>query len=64
MGLLNSITSVVSNEQINIGSCVSQEYDGFSTINLNIFDNGIEQLGRVISKIEALDPVIEVNRVN
>ena len=64
VGLLNSITSVVSNEQINIGSCVSQEYDGFSTINLNIFVNGIEQLGRVISKIEALDPVIEVNRVN
>ena len=39
VGLLNSITSVVSNEQINIGSCVSQEYDGFSTINLNIFVN-------------------------
>ena len=63
VGLLNSITSVVSNEQINIGSCVSQEYDGFSTINLNIYVNGIKQLGRVISKIEALEPVIEVNRV-
>ena len=63
VGLLNSITSVVSNEQINIGSCVSKEYDGFSTINLNIYVNGIEQLGRVISKIEALQPVIEVNRV-
>ena len=64
VGLLNSITSVVSNEQINIGSCVSEEYDGFSTIKLNIYVNGIKQLGRIISKIESLEPVIEVNRVN
>jgi len=64
VGLLNSVTSVVSNEKINIGACISQEYDGFSTINLTIYVNGIEQLGRVISKIETLEPVIEVNRVN
>ena len=64
VGLLGDITSLVSNERVNIASCVSEEYDDISIISLTIFINGIDQLNRLFSKLEGVKGVIGVARAN
>ena len=62
VGLLGDITSLVSNERVNIASCVSEEYDDISIISLTVFINGIDQLNRLFSKLEGVKGVIGVSR--
>ena len=62
VGLLSDVTSLVSDERVNIASCVSEEYDDISIITLTIYIDGIDQLGRLFSKLEGVDGVMRVAR--
>ena len=62
VGLLRDVTSPVSEERVNIASCVSEEYEDISIITLTVFINGIDQLNRLYSKLEAVKGVIGVAR--
>ena len=44
VGLLRDVTSLVSDEGVNIASCVSEEYDDVSIVTLTVYTNGIDQL--------------------
>ena len=62
VGLLSDITSLVSEERVNIASCVTEEYDEISVITLTVYINGIDQLNRLYSKLEGVNGVIGVAR--
>ena len=62
VGLLRDITSLVSEERVNIASCISEEYDEISVITLTVYINGIDQLNRLYSKLEGVKGVIGVAR--
>ncbi len=62
VGLLRDITFLVSDERVNIASCVSEEYDDVSVIALTVYINGIDQLNRLFSKLEGIEAVIRVAR--
>ena len=64
LGLLKDITSLVSDERVNIASCVSEEYDDVSVISLTVYIDGIDQLGRLFSKLEGVEGVTRVARSN
>ena len=62
VGLLRDVTSLVSEERVNIASCVSEEYDDISVISLTVYTNGIGQLYRLCSQLEGVKGVISVSR--
>jgi GTP pyrophosphokinase len=62
VGLLRDITSLVSDEGVNIASCVSEEYDDVSVITLTVYINGIDQLNLLYSKLEGVKGVTSVSR--
>ena len=62
VGLLGDITSLVSEERVNIASCVSEEYDEISVISLTVYINGIDQLNKLYSRLEGVKGVIGVAR--
>ena len=62
VGLLRDITSLVSEERVNIASCVSEEYDDISIISLTVYTSGIDQLSRLYSKLEGVKGVVGVSR--
>ena len=62
VGLLRDITSLVSEERVNIASCVSEEYEDISVISLTVYSNGIDQLNRLFSKLEGVNGVRGVSR--
>ena len=62
IGLLGDLTGLVSEEHINIASCVSEEKDDFSVISLTVYVDGINQLNRLFSKFEMVEGVIRVIR--
>ena len=62
VGLLRDITSLVSDEHVNIASCVSEEFDDISVISLTVYIDGINQLSRLFSKLEAVEGVNRVAR--
>ena len=64
VGLLRDITSLVSEERVNIASCVSEEYDDVSVVTLTVYINGINQLNRLFSMLEGVKGVIGASRVN
>ena len=64
VGLLRDITSLVSEERVNIASCVSEEYDDISVISLTVYIDGIDQLSRLFSKLEGVEGVIRVARAS
>ena len=64
VGLLRDITSVVSEERVNIASCVSEEHEDISIITLTVYINGIDQLNRLFSKLEGLKGVLGAARAN
>ena len=64
VGLLRDATSVVSGENVNIASCVSEEYDNVSIITLTLHVSGINQLSRLFFKLEAVRGVMTVARSN
>ena len=62
VGLLRDITSLVSEEGVNIASCVSEEEKDVSIISLTLYVDGINQLSRLFSKMESVRGVIGVSR--
>ena len=62
VGLLRDITSLVSEEGVNIASCVSEEHEDISVITLTVFIKGIDQLNRLFSKLEGIKGLIMVGR--
>ena len=64
VGLLRDVTSVVSGENVNIASCVSEEYDNVSIITLTLHVSGINQLSRLFFRLESVKGVMNVTRSN
>ncbi|MBI2917137.1 MAG: bifunctional (p)ppGpp synthetase/guanosine-3',5'-bis(diphosphate) 3'-pyrophosphohydrolase [Chloroflexi bacterium] len=63
VGLLRDITSVISAEKINIASLNSGEpRDGVYATTITVDISGIEQLSRLLSKLEGVKGVIHVAR--
>ena len=62
VGLLRDITSLVSEEGVNIASCVSEEEKDISVVSLTVYVDGISQLNRLFSKMETVRGVIGVSR--
>ena len=62
VGLLRDITSLVSEEGVNIASCVSEEEKDISIISLTVYVDGISQLNRLFSNMESVRGVIGVSR--
>ena len=62
VGLLRDITSLVSEERVNIASCVSEEHEDTSIISLTVYIDGINQLSRLFSKLEGVEGVTSVAR--
>ena len=64
VGLLRDVTALVSEEGVNISSCVSEEADDLSIISLTVFTDGIRQLSRLFAKLEGVDGVLSVSRTS
>ena len=64
VGLLRDITSLVSEESVNIAEVVSREEEDISIISLTVYIDGIDQLSRLFSKLEGVEGVIRVARAN
>ena len=64
VGLLRDVTSVVSGENVNIASCISEEYDNVSIITLTLHVSGIDQLSRLFFRLESVRGVMTVTRSN
>ena len=62
VGLLRDVTSLVSEERVNIAACVSDEFDDTSVISLTVYTDGINQLSRLFSKLEGVEGVSRVVR--
>ena len=62
VGLLRDITSLVSEEGVNIASCVSEEEQDLSIISLTVYVDGISQLNRLFTKMERVRGVLGVSR--
>lgn len=63
VGLLRDITTLVSNEGVNISSIKSDNHDDNSTsIFLALETKGVSQLSRLLSKIEGVVGVVNVTR--
>ncbi|MFQ5861023.1 MAG: RelA/SpoT family protein [Dehalococcoidia bacterium] len=64
VGLLRDITTLVSQEGVNIASVVTTENnDATATITLTVHTTGIAQLSRLFSKLEGVQGVVSVTRV-
>ncbi len=64
VGLLGDITSLVSDEKVNIASCVSEEFADTSVITLTLHVSGIDQLSRLFIRLEAVKSVQSVTRAS
>ena len=64
VGLLRDVSSLVSEERVNIASCVSEETDDLSIISLTVFIDGIRQLSHLFAKLEGIDGVLSVSRTS
>ena len=62
VGLLSDVTALVSEERVNIASCVSEEQDDLSIISLTVYIDGINQLSLLCSKLEGVNGVMRVGR--
>ena len=63
VGLLRDMTSLVSNEGVNIASVVTEEWeDGTVTMALTCHTTGLDQLNKLFSKLEGVRGCISVTR--
>jgi GTP pyrophosphokinase len=63
VGLLSDVTSVIAAENINMSSVHTESSpDGTATISMKLETSGIEQLSRVLGKLEAVKGVLTVSR--
>ncbi len=65
VGLLRDTTMLVSEERVNIASVVTSEnnHDGTVTMELTLHTTGLDQLGKLFSKLESVRGVTSVTRV-
>ena len=63
VGLLGDVTSLVADEGVNIVRSSTVPEDGISIITLSITIESIEQLSRLLNKIEGVSDVFKVSRV-
>ena len=61
--MLGDITSVVSNERVNIANIASEEYDDMSVISLTVYISGTDQLSTLYTRLEAVNGIISVSRL-
>ena len=64
VGLLKDITSLLSDERINISGSMTENIDENSYITLNIYVKSMSQLNSVFTKIENIKSVLNVKRLN
>ena len=65
VGLLRDMTSLVSEQKVNIASVVSTEHeDSTCTISLTVHIKDVEQLSRLFSRLEGVRGVVSVARSN
>ena len=63
VGLLRDVTVQVSEERVNIASVITKELpDGTVTIELTLHTTGLDQLGKLFSKLEGVKGVISATR--
>jgi GTP pyrophosphokinase len=63
VGLLRDVTAVIAGENINMSAVHTESSpDGTATISMKIETTGIEQLSRVLGKLEAIRGIITVSR--
>ncbi|MFN8532820.1 MAG: bifunctional (p)ppGpp synthetase/guanosine-3',5'-bis(diphosphate) 3'-pyrophosphohydrolase [Dehalococcoidia bacterium] len=63
VGLLNDVTAVIAAEGINMNAVQTESsMDGTATISMKLETSGIEQLSRVLGKLEAVKGVLGVSR--
>ena len=63
VGLLRDMTSLVSNEGVNIASVITEEWaDGTVTMALTCHTTGLDQLNKLFSKLEGVRGCISVTR--
>jgi GTP pyrophosphokinase len=63
VGLLRDITTMVAEERVNMVGVHTQEHDdGRITISVTLETTGIEQLTRLLTKLEAVRGVVSVGR--
>ena len=63
VGLLGDVTSVVSNERVNIANISSEEYDDMSVISLTVYISGLDQLNTLYTRLEVINGIVSVSRV-
>jgi len=63
VGLLGDVTSVVSNERVNIANISSEEYDDMSVISLTVYISGLDQLNTLYTRLEVVNGIVGVSRV-
>ena len=63
VGLLKDITSLLSDERINISGSMTENIDENSYITLNIDVKNMSQLNLVFTKIENIKSVLNVKRL-
>jgi len=63
VGLLRDVTTMVSEERVNIASVITKELsDGTVTMELTLHTTGLDQLGKLFAKLEGVRGVTEVTR--
>ncbi|MCS6801458.1 MAG: bifunctional (p)ppGpp synthetase/guanosine-3',5'-bis(diphosphate) 3'-pyrophosphohydrolase [Chloroflexota bacterium] len=63
VGLLSDVTAVIAAENINMSAVHTESNpDGTATISMKLDTTGIEQLSRVLGKLEAVKGIITVSR--
>lgn len=64
VGLLKDITALLSDERVNIAGSLTENEDDNSYITLSIFIKSISQLHSIINKLENINSVLNVKRIN
>ncbi len=63
VGLLRDITTMVAEEKVNmVGVHTQEQDDGHITINVTLETMGLQQLSRLLSKLEGIRGVTAVSR--
>ena len=63
VGLLRDLTALVSEEGVNIASVITEELtDGTVIMSLTVYTTGLDQLGKLFSKLEGVRGCISVSR--
>ncbi len=63
VGLLRDVSTMVAEERVNmVGVHTQEQEDGVITIFVTLETTGIEQLTRLLSKLEAIRGVVSVGR--